>query len=273
MTRLVLPVLLLVSLAGCGPRRLVVSRVPPPAVVTLPEQTLTNRAEVSFVALGSVDAVLDAVVADLRAHDCLDVRRERDSTDTDVLVLSDPCPGSGSRAVLRVVDLGDGTVRGTVVALYSGASVGRPLALAPADALARQEVPVFVEPVPEFGQAACSAAEEWRTGLDAPPRLDVLQDTTLTEVEPVLIGGFDGFVRSVRYPDASRRAGLEGRTFVRFIVDETGAVTCAELLVSLSPDLDAEALRAVRAARFTPGTQDGRPVKVSFSVPMTFRLR
>lgn len=92
------------------------------------------------------------------------------------------------------------------------------------------------------------------------------------EVQPVLIGGIAGLQRSIVYPDADRRAGTQGRVIVRFVVDETGAPTEVEVVRGVSPGLDSASVAAVRAARFTPGTQDGRPVKVRFTLPVSFRI-
>lgn len=257
------PLVLLTLLSGCSPRRLTAADGPPP----------DNSAEASFVALGAPGAVLDAIAADLRLQDCLAVERGRDSTGVDVLVLTDPCPGQKNRALVRVVDDGDGMARGTVVALFTSASAGRSLATLPSAALYRQDVPAFAVPVPSSGGPACMTIAAWRAGLDASSRMEQAPDSTLDQVDPVFVRGFDRFVRSIRYPSLSRRAGIEGRTVVRFVVDATGAVTCADLMVSLSPELNAEALRAVRAARFVPGTLDGRPVPIRLSIPITFRIR
>lgn len=92
------------------------------------------------------------------------------------------------------------------------------------------------------------------------------------EVQPVLIGGIAGLQRGIVYPDADRRAGTQGRVIVRFVVDETGAPTEVEVVRGVSPGLDSASVAAVRAARFTPGTQDGRPVKVRFTLPVSFRI-
>ncbi|HEX9952036.1 MAG TPA: energy transducer TonB [Rubricoccaceae bacterium] len=265
--RLVGIVLCTLVLAACGPRHLVA-----PAVQS-PEEVYDNHSQASFVARGSVEAVLDSLVAELQTRECLTVRRGRDASGTAALALDDPCPGQSNRAVVRVVDGGDGTVRGTVEAVYSGASTNRSLAVLPAGALFHRNVPVFVVPITEPGQPACSTLDAWHAETGAPPRPDLPRDTTVAETPPELVGGLDGFSRSVRYPDTARRDGVQGLTFARFVVDETGAVTCAELTVSLRPDLDAEALRAVREARLTPGTQDGRAVKVRMAIPINFRIR
>jgi TonB family protein len=89
---------------------------------------------------------------------------------------------------------------------------------------------------------------------------------------PELIGGLEGLQQEVRYPEAARAAGVEGTVFVQFVVDENGRVTDERVIRSVSPELDAEALRVIRQARFEPGTQRGEPVKVRFTIPIQYRL-
>ena len=92
------------------------------------------------------------------------------------------------------------------------------------------------------------------------------------ENPPQLIGGLEGLMQEIRYPEAAKAEGIEGTVFVQFVVDETGNVIDERVLRSLSPEIDAEALRVVRQARFEPGTQRGEPVKVRFSLPIKFKL-
>ena len=117
--------------------------------------------------------------------------------------------------------------------------------------------------------------EDWyESDYDPPPpppptELDVFE---VAEVQPELVGGLEALQGAVEYPESARRAGVEGQVVVQFVVDEGGAVT--DPVVVRSPDdrLSAAALAAVRGARFRPGRQRGRPVKVRFAVPITFRL-
>lgn len=101
------------------------------------------------------------------------------------------------------------------------------------------------------------------------------QDTDVYRVvedPPELIGGLEGLQQEVRYPETARTAGVEGTVFVQFVVNERGQVTDEQVIRSVSPELDAEALRVIRQARFEPGTQRGEPVKVRFTIPIQYRL-
>jgi len=92
----------------------------------------------------------------------------------------------------------------------------------------------------------------------------------VVEQMPDFIGG----IASIRqaYPEMERMAGIEGRVFVEFVVNEDGTVSDAVVIRGVSAGLDAAAVAAVREARFTPGHQRGRPVKVRMSIPITFRI-
>ncbi len=95
----------------------------------------------------------------------------------------------------------------------------------------------------------------------------------VVEEPPELIGGLAGLQRGVAYPELARRAGIEGKVTVQFVVDEEGRVTQATVFSDPGGGLGAAALDAVRAAHFTPGKQRGKPVKVRLSLPVYFRLR
>lgn len=79
--------------------------------------------------------------------------------------------------------------------------------------------------------------------------------------------------RTVRYPAEDLRNQREGTVYAYFEVSETGAIEHSQIVGSVSPTLDAEVLRALKqvpAAR-TPPMQQGRPVRVYYVLPFTFR--
>jgi protein TonB len=119
--------------------------------------------------------------------------------------------------------------------------------------------------------------------LDLPPpppaaKQEVVEDEEpeiflVVEEDPELIGGLEGLQRSIRYPEIARKAGIEGRVFVQFVVDEKGNVIDPVVTRGIGGGCDEAALEAVRKAKFKPGKQRGRPVKVQYSLPVTFRLQ
>ena len=94
----------------------------------------------------------------------------------------------------------------------------------------------------------------------------------VVEEMPELIDGLEGIQREIRYPVIAKKAGLEGRVIVQFIVDEQGRVTHPKIVRGIGGGCDEEAQRVVQLARFRPGKQGGQPVKVKMSLPITFRL-
>ena len=87
---------------------------------------------------------------------------------------------------------------------------------------------------------------------------------------PVLIGGVEALQDSVRYPEADRLAGVEGRVVVRFVVDAEGVPVAARVVQSVSPGLDSAAVAAIRSVRFTPGLNNGKRVAVRYELPVSF---
>jgi protein TonB len=77
----------------------------------------------------------------------------------------------------------------------------------------------------------------------------------------------------LRYPKIAEKNGIQGIVKVRFIIDEKGNLKNAEIIRSVDPSLDEEVLRVLNLSpRWIPGKQRGKPVKVSFEIPVNFRL-
>ena len=66
---------------------------------------------------------------------------------------------------------------------------------------------------------------------------------------------------------------IQGKVICRFIIDIDGSVTKPEVVRGLDRYLDAEALRVIKLLpKFTPGKQNGKVVRVWYTVPVTFKL-
>ena len=100
------------------------------------------------------------------------------------------------------------------------------------------------------------------------------------EIMPVYSEGDGSFgavsravMRNVKYPKDARKANAEGKVLVGFVVTPKGEVAQIKVVKGVFPSVDAAALWAVQQLKpFMPGRQDGKPVEVSFTVPITFRL-
>ena len=107
-----------------------------------------------------------------------------------------------------------------------------------------------------------------------PPKSEETQDDFFVVVEqmPQLIGGLASLQKKVKYPEMARRAAIEGRVTIQFIVNEKGRVENPKVIRGIGGGCDEEALKAVMTARFKPGMQRGRPVRVQYSLPIVFRF-
>lgn len=78
---------------------------------------------------------------------------------------------------------------------------------------------------------------------------------------------------NVKYPDEARASKIEGTVYVKFVVEKDGRITDAELVRDIGGGCGDEALRVVNMMPiWTPGTQDGNPVRVQFNLPVKFKL-
>lgn len=156
-----------------------------------------------------------------------------------------------------------------------------------------EPVPVLKDIVPEVYAPTVDVLEPSRSERDAltttplpQPRLPegVSQGQVIAEAQPlpqppapVLRGAVAGpsvGLATDDYPDASRRAGEEGAMSVRVAIGADGRVTGCEVTASTGfPRLDARACQvAMRRWRFTPASEDGRPVESSMEKRVVWRL-
>ncbi|MCQ2128359.1 MAG: energy transducer TonB [Bacteroidaceae bacterium] len=97
------------------------------------------------------------------------------------------------------------------------------------------------------------------------------------EVMPEYKGGMTALMKyltqSVKYPESAQKEKIEGRVIVTFVVDKDGSICEAKVVSSVSPDIDAEAVRVVNSMpKWRPGRQNGEVVRVRYTLPITFRL-
>jgi periplasmic protein TonB len=93
------------------------------------------------------------------------------------------------------------------------------------------------------------------------------------EEMPKLKGDLMELQSKVRYPELARKAGIEGRVHIQFVVNEMGEVEEPRVIRGIGGGCDEEALRVIRQAEFTPGLQRGKPVRVQFSLPVYFKIK
>ena len=80
--------------------------------------------------------------------------------------------------------------------------------------------------------------------------------------------------KNIKYPVAAQQAKIEGRVIVQFVVGKDGSISDVHTVRSVSPELDAEAIRVVSMMpKWNPGKQRGKAVSVSYTMPIMFRLQ
>lgn len=102
-------------------------------------------------------------------------------------------------------------------------------------------------------------------------------DKETTETDPEFPGGmwelYKYMAENIHYPEQAKNDGVQGRVFVRFVIDADGTVKDAKVLRGIGSGCDEEALRVVNAMpKWKPGTVDGKPVRTQYNLPITFKL-
>lgn len=102
---------------------------------------------------------------------------------------------------------------------------------------------------------------------------DEMEVFAVVEEMPEIIGGVARLNELVEYPRLAQQAGVEGLVVVQVVVEPDGGVSSPQIVRSAGNLLDEAALKAVVQLRFKPGKQRGRPVRVSYAIPVRFHLQ
>lgn len=99
----------------------------------------------------------------------------------------------------------------------------------------------------------------------------------VVEVMPQFPGGQIAMLKyimeNIKYPEQAMKEGIQGRVAVRFIVEKDGSISDVKPILSVHPLLNKEAVRVVESMpKWTPGKQNGKPVRVRFNLPVMFKL-
>ncbi|MBO4597674.1 MAG: energy transducer TonB [Bacteroidaceae bacterium] len=110
---------------------------------------------------------------------------------------------------------------------------------------------------------------------------EVIEDNEIfkiVEKMPEFPGGMAACLKflanNIKYPTISQEHGVQGKVVIQFVVNKDGSIVDPTVVRSVDPYLDKEALRVISMMpRWTPGMQRGKPVRVKYTVPVTFRLQ
>lgn len=117
---------------------------------------------------------------------------------------------------------------------------------------------------------------------EGPKQAAVVEDTKVydfvsIETQPSYPGGMDKFYsyvgKSVKYPAMAAENNIQGKVYLSFVVEKDGRLTDIKVERKLGGGTDEEAIRVLKASpRWTPGIQNGKPVRVKFNIPISFTL-
>jgi TonB family protein len=121
---------------------------------------------------------------------------------------------------------------------------------------------------------ASTESQASKPALQKPVNKDIYEKV---EKMPMYPGGVNELMiylaKNIKYPADAQARGIQGRIIVRFVVTKEGKIEKTEILRSLDPSCDKEALRVVNAMpQWTPGEQKGKKVSVYYTLPIVFKL-
>jgi len=94
---------------------------------------------------------------------------------------------------------------------------------------------------------------------------------TIAQVLPQPIGGMEAINKRINYPALARKAGITGKVYVLAYINENGSVDNAKIVKGIGAGCDEEVANAVKTAKFTPGKNDGVPIKMKLVLAFTFK--
>lgn len=117
---------------------------------------------------------------------------------------------------------------------------------------------------------------------EAPKQAEVTEDNSIrdfasVEVLPEFAGGMAGWgkylQKNLKYPPIARENNITGRVIMSFVVEKNGQLTDIKVLRGIGGGCDEEAIRVLKnAPAWKPGIQNGRPVRVAYTMPIFFQL-
>ncbi|MEA4983698.1 MAG: M56 family metallopeptidase, partial [Paludibacter sp.] len=84
---------------------------------------------------------------------------------------------------------------------------------------------------------------------------------------------FKYLAQSIKYPVDAQESGTQGKVICQFVVGKDGNISDVEVIRSVAPSIDTEAMRVIKAMpAWTPGEQKGKNVSVRYTLPINFKL-
>ena len=120
--------------------------------------------------------------------------------------------------------------------------------------------------------------EEYVPPVEDEEEVDEAEIFTVVESMPTFPGGMGALMKylaeNIKYPPLAKESGIQGRVFINFVVEPDGSISNVKVLRGIGGGCDEEAVRVVQnMPKWTPGKQRGKPVRVSYNLPVKFTLQ
>ena len=155
----------------------------------------------------------------------------------------------------------------------------------PPQSVSQAEVIEIVENDAEIEEVVLASTEDQTEFIDISEVENIVVEEEPEEEAPFMVvedmpqfpGGdaalMEYLSKNIKYPAICRENNIQGRVLIQFIVNRDGSIVEPEVIKSVNPYLDKEALRVISTMpKWKPGSQRGKPVRVKFTVPVNFRL-
>jgi len=120
--------------------------------------------------------------------------------------------------------------------------------------------------------------EEYVPPVEDEEEVDEAEIFTVVESMPTFPGGMGALMKylaqNIKYPPLAKESGIQGRVFINFVVEPNGSISNVKVLRGIGGGCDEEAVRVVKSMpKWSPGKQRGKPVRVSYNLPVKFTLQ
>ena len=124
----------------------------------------------------------------------------------------------------------------------------------------------------------CAGAQNKESKSSKTTNVKQVKVFDVVEQMPQFNGGQEALMlylsNNIKYPESAETSGIQGRVISTFVVECDGSISNVEVVKSIDPSLDKEAIRVVKSLpKFTPGRQNGYPVRVWYTLPVNFKLQ
>jgi periplasmic protein TonB len=119
------------------------------------------------------------------------------------------------------------------------------------------------------------------TEVEGPGEPTAPEIFTIVEEMPEPPGGIAAFYKyvgsHVQYPAMAREAGISGKAFLKFVVETDGSISDVQVIKGVAgcSECDKEAIRVIKSypEKWKPGRQNGRPARVYYNLPVSFKIQ